>query len=174
MRSVLPSMKIKEETSVVTRTIKVVFKNKNYTWLALAFGTVIFSFLYYFLVAKVADNDIWISVMMSGEGFVTFSIVSSLITAVLSGILLSLLVFKFRSFNKLEGKGFFGFLGSGVAAFGVGCPTCGAFLFGLIGMPLALMYLPFRGLELQVLGIVVLIFSIYFTSKSIMGVCTIK
>ena len=48
------------------------------------------------------------------------------------------------------------------------------FLFGFIGMPLALMYLPFRGLELQVLGVLILIISIYFTGKSINGSCKVK
>lgn len=154
--------------------IKLVLGSGKYKVISIVSGLIIFSFLYYFLVAKVADNSIWISVMMSGETFITVSIVSILLTSSLSGILLSMTFFKFDSYKRIEGKGVFGFIGSGVAAFGVGCPTCGAFLFGLVGMPLALMYLPFRGLELQVLGILVLITSIYLTGKSINGVCKIN
>jgi len=141
--------------------------------IGLVFGLFVFGFLYYFLVAKVADKSIWVSVMMIGAGFVTFSLVAILITSLLSGVLFSMLFFKFSTYSQIGGRGLFGFVGSGVAAFGVGCPTCGAFLFGLIGMPLALMYLPFRGLELQVLGIFVLTVSIYLTGKSIEGVCKI-
>lgn len=166
-------MELKREYENTVGVMKIVFRSWKYKLIGLISGIVIFGFLYYFLVAKVADNDIWISVMMSGEGFVTFSIVSGLITAGLSGMLISMTLFKFFEYRKIAGGGIFGFIGSGVSAFGVGCPTCGAFLFGLIGMPLALMYLPFRGLELQVLGIAVLFVSIYFTGKSIRSVCRI-
>ena len=85
-----------------------------------------------------------------------------------------MILFKFNNYRKIEKKGFFGFILSGIGAFGVGCPTCGAFLFGLLGFPLALMYLPFRGLELQFLGVIILIISIYFTDKSIYSTCKLK
>jgi len=167
-------MGLKREFSETLNAIRLVLSIRKYKVISLIFGLVIFGFLYYFLVAKVASNDIWISVMMSGPAFVTWSIISILTTSVLSGTLFSMLLFKYQLYNKIEGKGILGFIGSGVAAFGVGCPTCGAFLFGLIGMPLVLIYLPFRGLELQVLGILILLGSIYFTGKSIKGVCRIQ
>jgi hypothetical protein len=167
-------MKFKKEYKNTVESIKFVLSTGKYKLISFVFGLIAFGFLYYFLVAKVADNNLWISVMMSGPTFVTFSIVSALITSALSGILFSMSLFKFNLYRQVEGKGLFGFIGSGIAAFGVGCPTCGAFLFGLIGMPLALMYLPFRGLELQVFGIFVLLISIYFTGKSLKGVCKIK
>ncbi len=167
-------MELKKESKLTIESIKIVLHTVKYKLISLIFGIIIFGFLYYFLVAKIADNDIWISVMMSGAGFVTFSILAILITSALSGILLSMIFFKFSLNKKIKGQGLFGFIGSGIAAFGIGCPTCGAFLFGLIGLPLALMYLPFRGLELQVLGILILLISIYFTGKSIIGTCKIK
>ena len=64
--------------------------------------------------------------------------------------------------------------GSVVGAFGVGCPTCRAFLFGIIGAPLAFMSFPLRGLELQILGILLLTTSIYFVAKTISSSCEIK
>ena len=167
-------MNLNNEFKSVKEAIGFVFKEKKYKIISLVWGVFVFAFLYFFLVAKVANYNLWNSVMMSGAGFVTFSIVSSIIIAALSGILFSMIFFKFEKGRKLEGKGIFGVIGSGIAAFGVGCPTCGAFLFGLLGMPLALMYLPFRGLELQVVGILVLMFSIYLTGKSINGFCKIN
>jgi len=173
MQSVCKKMSLKKEINSTFESIKVVLCRRRYLGIFLVSGVIFFSLLYYFLVAKVANYDILNSVMMSGAGFVTFSIVTSLATAGLSGILVSMVFFKFNAYNKFSGKGIFGFIGSGIAAFGIGCPTCGAFLFGLIGLPLALMYLPFKGLELQVLGTIVLIISIYFTGKSIKGHCKI-
>ena len=154
--------------------IKLVFNSRKYIWISLIFGILSFGILYYLLVVKVANQDIWISVMMSGALFVTLSIVSITLMSFLSAILFSMILFHFNNFRKGSEKGFFGFIGSGIAAFGVGCPTCGAFLFGLIGMPLALTYLPWRGIELQLFGILILILSIYLTGKSIRGVCKIK
>ena len=155
-------MRLKKEFEITLKSIKTVLQSWKYKLISSVFGLIVFGFLYYLLVAKVANNEIWISVMMSGPAFVTFSIVTIFITSILSGILVSMIFFKFSLYNQIEGKGALGFIGSGIAAFGVGCPTCGAFLFGLIGMPLALMYFPFKGLELQVLGILVLFLSIYF------------
>ncbi|NCN51383.1 hypothetical protein GW931_00015 [archaeon] len=154
--------------------IKLVFNSRKYIWISLIFGILSFGILYYLLVVKVANQDIWISVMMSGALFVTLSIVSITLMSFLSAILFSMILFHFNNFRKGSEKGFFGFIGSGIAAFGVGCPTCGAFLFGLIGMPLALTYLPWRGVELQLVGILILILSIYLTGKSIKGICKIK
>ncbi len=167
-------MEIKKEFESTVESVKIVLSSWKHKIISLLFAVAVFSFLYYFLVANVAGNDIWISVMMSGPRYITFSVVSILLTSVFSGILFSMIIFKFNSYRKIEGKGLLGFIGSGVAALGIGCPTCGAFLFGFIGMPLALMYLPFRGLELQTLGILVLILSIYFTGKSIKEVCKIS
>jgi len=167
-------MNLKEESKKTVEIIKLIFKNKKYWVVSIVFALVILGLLYYFLVAKVARNNFWISVQMSGPTFITASVVGILATAILSGILLSMIIFKFNLYRGVRGGGIFGFIGSGIAAFGVGCPTCGAFLFGLIGMPLVLMYLPFSGLELQFLGIILLLLSIYFTGKSVYGSCKVK
>jgi len=164
-------MSIKNEFNKTMNSIGIVLGSWKYKIISLVLGLLFFGILYYFLVVSVANNDIWISVMMSGPAFITWSIANILVISVLSGILFSMLIFKFSLYRKIEGKGVLGFIGSGIGAFGVGCPTCGAFLFGFIGMPLALMYFPFRGLELQSLGVLVLFVSIYFTGKSINGSC---
>lgn len=166
-------MDLKKETVKTFEIMKFVFRSPRYKIYSFLFGTFIFTILYYFLVVKVANQNIWVSVMMSGPLFITLSILSIFITSFLSAVLFSVILFQFNNFKIQNKKGFFGFVGSGIAAFGVGCPTCGAFLFGIIGLPLALTYFPFRGIELQLLGICVLLFSIYFTSKSIYGKCKI-
>jgi hypothetical protein len=157
-----------------TRTIKFVLSRKKYLLTTIITAVLVFSALYYLIVAKVANNELWISVMMSGAGYVTFSIVSIALISALFGIYLSMVVFKIVMIRAVGSGGFFGIIGGAVGAFGVGCPTCGAFLFSLIGAPLALMYLPFRGLELQALSVVILVFSIYFTGKSINAKCEIN
>jgi len=167
-------MRIKKEFGGTINSVSAVLRGREYRIISFALGLLFFGVLYYFLVATIADKSIRLSVMMSGAGLITWSIVNIIVISLLSGILLSMLIFRFRSYQRFGKKGIVGFIGSGIGAFGVGCPTCGAFLFGLIGMPLALMYLPFRGVELQVLGIVVLLASIYLTGKSIKGACKLR
>lgn len=167
-------MKLTKEFSSTIDIIKLVLSKRKYLITSIASGIVVFNLLYYLLVAKVADKSIWIAVMMSGPGYITEAIVSSILISAGFGVYLSMIAYKYFLFNSISGKGFFGFIGSGIGAFGIGCPTCGAFLFGLIGAPLALTYLPFRGAELRFAGIGILALSIYFTGKSIRGSCKIK
>lgn len=167
-------MSFQEKVKETVETVKMVLSRKKYLYTSIITGLVVFATLHYFLVANVADNDIWISVMMSGVGYVTWGVVSSLIISALFGIYLSLVIFKISMVRAMGGGGFLGIFGGVVGSFGVGCPTCGAFVLGLIGAPLALMYLPFRGLELQVLSVFVLFLSIYFVGKSINANCKIN
>lgn len=167
-------MNLKKDLKLLGKNLEEIFLHRRYKVLFWIFFLISFSVLYYFLVVNVANQSIWISVQMSGAEFITFSVANILLISGLSGILFVMSLFRFSNYKINSGKNFFGFIGGGIAAFGVGCPTCGAFLFGLIGMPLALMYFPFKGLELQVFGIFVLFLSIYLTGKSINSNCIIK
>jgi hypothetical protein len=128
------------ESESTLESIGFALRSWKYKLVALAFGLISFGFLYYFLVAKVADNSIWISIMMSGTLFITLVFVNIVALSLLSGILFAMLIFKFQTYRKIEKKGLFGFVFSGIGVFGVGCPTRGAFLFGLIGMPIIEMF----------------------------------
>jgi len=167
-------MKFSEKLEGSMKAVKLVLSKRKYLLTSIIIAIASFLAVYYLLVANVADNDIWISVMMSGAGYITFSVVSIILISALFGIYVSMAVYKIAMIRAIGGGGIFGIFGGAVGAFGVGCPTCGAFLFGLIGAPLALMYLPFQGLELQALGVVLLMTSIYLTGRSINGRCEIK
>jgi len=162
------------EKDSILKVVKRILGIQKYRIVVIISGVVLFLVLYYFFVSAVTGNDLKISIDMDGKMYVAISLFSAAITSILSGIVLSMLFFKFDSYRSFNKKGIFGFIGSGISAFGFGCPTCGAFLFGLFGMPLALMYFPFRGIELQFLGIIILLISIYFIAKSIKSVCKIK
>ncbi len=146
----------------------VLSKNK-YLVLTLISGFLMFFLLYYLMVAKVADQNLRVAIMMSGAEYITLTIVGIFLISGLFGIYISLLVFKIVMQYALGVKGIFGAFGSLVGAFGVGCPTCGAVLFGLIGFPLALTYFPFRGMELMFVGVLVMMFSIYLISVNLVS-----
>ncbi|PIN95089.1 hypothetical protein COU53_01160 [Candidatus Pacearchaeota archaeon CG10_big_fil_rev_8_21_14_0_10_30_48] len=154
--------------------VKSVLSNKKYLLIMLGVGIVMFGILYYFMVAKIADNSLRIAIMMSGSWYITKTFISIMIISTMFGTYTSLLFFKITNSIAIGGKSFFGILGALIGGFGVGCPTCGALLFGLIGAPLALMSFPLRGFELQLGSILLLGISIYFIAKSINAKCDLR
>jgi len=55
------------------------------------------------------------------------------------------------------------------------CPSCAIGLLSILGLGGFLAVLPFKGLELGVLGVVVLIFStVYLSGKIVTNTCTIN
>ncbi len=167
-------MNLKREINKSWKTIIEILYKRKYFLIALGTAIIVFSLLYYFMVATVAKNSFKTALMMSGVNYIYASFLLVLILSLLFGIYFSLVIFKLSFSMSIGKQGIAGSIGSLVGAFGVGCPTCGAFLFALIGAPLALMYLPFRGIELQIIGIFILVMSIYFTGKSIYSNCGIK
>ena len=120
-------------------------------------------------------TKISIVVSLLGGIVTNFSLLSAGYTiaiAVLFGINIAMIVHLVRKRRRLGKKtvavGVGGFI-SGL--FGVGCASCGAFLltailssFGAMGL---LVYLPLRGGELGVLGVILLIISLALISKKI-------
>jgi hypothetical protein len=88
------------------------------------------------------------------------------VISLLTGIWASLIVYRLKcgagTNFQITSTSFAGFIS---ALLGAGCPTCGSLILGFLGMPLALSFLPFKGLELRALSIVFLLISILFLSK---------
>lgn len=167
-------MNLTEKFLRTRRTIRLVFSKRKYFFISLVSGTIIFLVLLYFMVRNVADRSLRIYLDMSGSFYTIESLISMLVISSLFGIYLSLVVFKISAVKSAGKSGFLGIFGGGIGALGIGCPTCGAFLFGLFGAPLALMSFPFRGAEIRIFSIVVLMLSIYLISKSINKSCNLK
>lgn len=99
---------------------------------------------------------------MSGYGLVMLIIV-----ALLTGANLTLIVqriVKLRSFGKLQfvagGSSLLGFIGSG-------CAACGLPILALLGLSGSVAYLPFRGMELSFISVILLLISFYFMVKTL-------
>lgn len=166
-------MKFHEFISVLGQ----VYKNKKYFYFTIISSVLFFTIFYKLTLTNIADNSLEIFIMMSGYNYTFFALLSFAIISILFGIYLSMAIYKFNLMKKRGmGTGFVGFIGFFAGVFGAGCPTCGSAVFALFGAPLALMYLPFRGLELRILSILLLGISIYFLSKSLIKceTCNIK
>ena len=72
--------------------------------------------------------------------FITFGVANIILISFLGGVLISKTIFKFNNYKKFEGKESIGFIGFRISTFDFRSPY-GTFPFGLIEIPLVLMYL---------------------------------
>ncbi len=119
----------------------------------------------------------WKLVSYSPQFFVTNStLVSASITAVviaLSGVNIAMLAYYLQWRITNERKAGIGTIGTLIGLMGVGCAACGSVvLSSIFGLSVAagfLGFLPFGGIELGVLGAVVLLVSIALLGKKIIN-----
>lgn len=150
------------------RILFVIVKKKKYAIIAFIAAVIIAVLSYYLTVKSVFNKSIFIYTEMNGSLFTVISLFLSITIAVLFGLYISLLVFRRDIIKKrTAGDKITGFGGAGAGILASGCPTCGAPLLGLIGFPIGLFSLPFKGLELKILAIGFLFLSIFLISKNI-------
>ena len=103
-----------------------------------------------------------------------FNAIAAVVLFFLTGVLVSLMVFRFRTFKKGE----IGFLSSIGILLGIAAPwcvVCGVGLLSLLGFSSFLLILPFKGSEIIVLANFLMIFSIYgILGKLYNPVCEVK
>lgn len=162
--------KIKESINFLERFLSY----QRYFLIFIIVSFISFVVFYKLTLVNIANQSLKIFVMMSGFQYTVVQLFILGIISLLFGIFVSLLVYKIRLTQKIKkSSSMWGSFGLIFGLFSAGCPTCGALLFSLIGMPLALMYLPFKGLELKILSIILMSISIYFLSRSLIE-CKIK
>ncbi len=156
------------------QAIKKILAKRAYFLIFLFSSILIFSIFYILTLATTTNYRLSIFIMMNGFWFMVSSFFLLGMAALLFGIYISLFSYKIAERCR-NGKisGFFGATGLAAGLFGAGCPMCGGALFALIGMPLALFFLPFKGLELRVGAIIMLALAVYFLSRSMIK-CKIK
>jgi len=105
-------------------------------------------------------------ILLNGPIFSFFSLLLIVLISLVMGINIGLLRMKYVKSKELgnEKGSILVFL---LSFFGTGCPVCGTLILGLLGFPLALNLLPFKGLEINFLTLVLMIFSAYYISKKL-------
>lgn len=150
------------------RIVLVILKKKKYVLVAGITALVMAGFSYYLSVVNVLHKSILIFAEMNGVLFTIVSVLSSFLIAILFGLYLALLVLR-RDLIKARARASkaSGFGGATLGLLASGCPSCGAPLLGLFGLPLGLFSLPFRGIELKIASIIALLLSVYLVEKNI-------
>ncbi len=149
---------------------KEVFSKPKYIMIS-----VLMAILFYILTAILAHLRVlsWSSFIPFILGFhrtlMPFSLITTILISLLFGFLFSLLIYRTKELESISDKSniwitlgiFFGLLAPGCAACGIGIIS----LIGIGGAAIAL--LPLKGLEVSILAILLLCFSIYKISKTI-------
>lgn len=149
--------------------IRSVLKEKKY-FLIFAFSSFfVFILLSLLTLATTTNFSPGIFVMMNGKQYAFLTLLLFVGISFLSGVYSSIFLYKILAVLPSKKK-FSSFAGSGAFLLGIfstGCPMCGAFILGLFGFPLALFFLPFKGLELRLLSFLLLLLAVYLMSKEL-------
>lgn len=150
-------------------TIKQVLSDKKYLFIFLISSFIFFLIFYFLTLWTVTGKSLRIFIEMNSYNYAFFSFLLLAVVALLLGVYVALFVFKIKLMNKGKLIGLAGIFSFIAGLLGSGCPMCGSIIFALLGMPLALFFLPFKGLELRILALILSSLSVYFLARSLRG-----
>lgn len=172
----------------VLKNFRKVFGNWRYLLLGVfvaflfyALNVLIYSFgilkSFYSTLGFVGTFKLFFSLMKGfGNTIETHSYVSLIIISILFGIFFSLIGYKVRVLNDTGNKkiGFFASVGLFLGILVPGCAVCGIGILSALGLSAAVLsFLPYKGLELSILSIVILGIVIFKISNEL-NVCKVK
>ena len=147
-------------------TIKDVLKQKLFGVIGIISGTSL-GILYYFLTLEIALTHLTTEIELLPM-YMTASITLTVIVAILAGINIALVAYNIKTQrNKNMKNGTSAILGGALTAFTPGCPACTTSLSAVLGIVGGLAIFPLQGLELKLVSIGALTFSIWWAMRNI-------
>lgn len=156
--------------------ITMILKQRRYAMIAVIASTG-FGLLHYFLSMSMLQLHFGV-VAESMPLYLATSLSLSVVVAILAGVNISLLVYKIKGATgtNLKKSGGSTVAGSAFAVFTPGCPLCTTPLIAILGAIGSLAVFPLQGLELKIISVVALLFSIYWASRGLQqpSCCSMK
>ena len=147
-------------------TIKDVLKQKLFGVIGIISGTSL-GILYYFLTLEIALTHLTTEIELLPM-YMAASITLTAIVAVLAGINIALVAYNIKTQrNKNMKNGTSAILGGALTAFTPGCPACTTSLSAVLGIVGGLAIFPLQGMELKLVSIGALTFSIWWAMRNI-------
>jgi len=147
-------------------TIKDVLKQKPFGMIGIISG-ISLGTLYYFLTLEMALTHMATEMELLPM-YMTASITLTVIVAVLAGINIALVAYNIKTQRTKNIKnGTSAILGGALTAFTPGCPACTTSLSAVLGIVGGLAIFPLQGLELKLVSIGALTFSIWWAMRNI-------
>lgn len=152
--------------------LKKLFEQKQYIIVFLLVFLVSIALYTYLLLKNVTWDLLW---KMNSPYYNVLQISLNIAISLLLGMAISMLVYIVRNKKKGEGLTTLGAITSILfSAATTGCYVCGALLLPTVGITASLKALPFGGLEVKILSLGILYYSIFEYSKSILGLCKVN
>ena len=147
-------------------TIKDVLKQKPFGIIGIISG-ISLGILYYFLTLDMALTHMTTEIELLPM-YKIASITLTVIVAILAGINIALVAYNIKTQrNKNMKNGTSAILGGALTAFTPGCPACTTSLSAVLGIVGGLAIFPLQGLELKLVSIGALTFSIWWAMRNI-------
>ena len=121
-------------------------------------------------------NLLFVLFMGFSNSITMISFISLIIISLMLGMLFSMLVYKHHIYalNGDKRLGIFGGIGAFLAALVPGCAACGIGFASILGLSAGILsFLPYDGIELSLIAMVILIVTIFKTTKN-MYVCMVS
>ena len=148
-------------------TIKDILKQRTFGMIGIISGITL-GVLYYFLTLEMALTHLSAEIELLPL-YMTASIGLTGIVAILAGINIALVAYNIKTQrNKnMRNSGTSAVLGGALTAFTPGCPACTTSLTAVLGVVGGLAIFPLQGLELKIISVGALIFSIWWAMRNI-------
>ena len=148
-------------------TIKDILKQKTFGVIAIISGLVLGT-VYYFLTLEMALSHMSTEIELMPL-YMAGSISLTVIVAVLAGINIALVAYNIKTqrTRNMKKNGTSAILGGALTAFTPGCPACTTSLSAVLGIVGGLAIFPLQGLELKLISIAALTFSIWWAMRNI-------
>ena len=165
--------------------LKLVFKNRNYVILALLMSLV------FWLIVAVLSQYSWLKLIVTASwlsfftkislffsalfndilNFTTVDYVVYIAMALLAGINMAVVIYNTKNYLKTRKMAGIGVGAMILGILGVGCASCGSVLLtsiiGVSSVASTIHVLPLKGMEINLLVILILVLSIYLSAKQI-------
>ena len=148
-------------------TVKDILKQKTFGVIAIISGLVLGT-VYYFLTLEMALSHMSTEIEFMPL-YMASSISLTVIVAVLAGINIALVAYNIKTqrTRNIKKNGTNAILGGALTAFTPGCPACTTSLSAVLGIVGGLAIFPLQGLELKLISIAALTFSIWWAMRNI-------
>ena len=148
-------------------TIKDILKQRTFGMIGIISGLTL-GVLYYFLTLEMTFAHLSTEMEILPL-YIAASITLTVIVAILAGINIALVAYniKTQKDRNMKKSGTGAILGGALTAFTPGCPACTTSLSAVLGIVGGLAIFPLQGLELKLISIAALTFSIWWAMRNI-------
>lgn len=158
--------------AVIRAGFNEVYKQPTYYFITLSVAINVV-FIYYFVLTRTTTWEVFWQSNIAVYNLL--QVVLSILNALFLGVAVSFFIFLLEKRQKQTGLSFLNALGSFVfSAAATGCTVCGAALLPTLGIAASLTALPFGGLEIKAISLLVLGYSLYQYSRQVSGLCPLR